>query len=145
MNLCRYIGATSTYEGDYGAMEAIIRREKPDFVQVAYSLGDREAEKRIIPAAVEVGAAVLTALPLGRSSLFRVVKGKPLPDWAKDFDATSWAQLFLKFLIANDAVTAVIPGTDKAQHMKDNLGAARGRLPDTSERSKIVELWQALN
>ncbi len=145
MKRCRYIGVTSTYEGDYGAMEAIIRREKPDFVQVAYSLGDREAEKRIIPAAAEVGAGVLTALPLGRSSLFRVVKGKPLPDWAKDFDAASWAQLFLKFLIANEAVTAVIPGTDKAEHMQDNLGAARGRLPNKSERAKIVELWQTLN
>jgi aryl-alcohol dehydrogenase-like predicted oxidoreductase len=145
MKLCRYVGVTSTYEGDYGAMEAIIRREKPDFVQVAYSLGDREAEKRIIPAAVEVGAGILTALPLGRSSLFRVVKGKPLPEWAKDFDAASWAQLFLKFLLANDAVTAVIPGTDKAEHMNDNLGAARGRLPDKSEREKIVELWQSLN
>jgi aryl-alcohol dehydrogenase-like predicted oxidoreductase len=145
MKLCRYIGVTSTYEGDYDAMEAIIRREKPDFVQVAYSLGDREAEKRILPAAVEVGAGILTALPFGRSNLFRVVKGRPLPDWAKDFDAASWAQLFLKFLIANEAVTAVIPGTDKAEHMKDNLGAARGRLPDKSQRAKIVEFWQALN
>jgi aryl-alcohol dehydrogenase-like predicted oxidoreductase len=145
MKLCRYVGVTSTYEGDYDAMEAIIRREKPDFVQVAYSLGEREAEKRILPAAAEAGAGILTALPFGRSSLFRVVKDRPLPDWAKDFDAASWAQLFLKFLIANEAVTAVIPGTDKAEHMKDNLGAARGRLPDKSQRAKIVEFWQALN
>ncbi|MBV9520101.1 MAG: aldo/keto reductase [Hyphomicrobiales bacterium] len=143
--LCRYVGVTSTYAGDYGAMEAIIRREKPDFVQVAYSLGEREAEKRIIPACVDVGAGILTALPFGRSSLFRAVKGKPLPEWAQDFDAHSWAQLFLKFLIGNEAVTAVIPGTDKAEHMNDNLAAGRGRLPDEAQRAKIIELWQSLN
>ena len=91
------------------------------------------------------GAGILTALPFGRSNLFRVVKDRPLPDWAKDFDAASWAQLFLKFLIANEAVTAVIPGTDKAEHVKDNLGASRGRLPDKAERAKIEELWQGLN
>ena len=82
---CRYIGVTSTYPADYGAMEAIIRREKPDFVQVDYSMDNRGAEKRIIPAAADAGAAVLTALPLGRTSLFRAVKGKTLPDWAKEF------------------------------------------------------------
>jgi len=145
MKLCRYVGVTSTYEGDYGAMETIIRREKPDFVEVAYSLGEREAEKRIIPACVEADAGILTALPFGRSSLFRVVKGKPVPDWAQEFDARSWAQLFLKFLIGNAAVTAVIPGTDKPEHMNDNLAAGRGRLPDEDQRAKIVELWQSLN
>ncbi|MBV9051753.1 MAG: aldo/keto reductase, partial [Hyphomicrobiales bacterium] len=91
------------------------------------------------------GAGILTALPFGRSSLFRVVKGKPVPDWAQEFDARSWAQLFLKFLIGNAAVTAVIPGTDKPEHMNDNLAAGRGRLPDEDQRAKIVELWQSLN
>ncbi|MBV9569498.1 MAG: aldo/keto reductase [Hyphomicrobiales bacterium] len=143
--LCRYVGVTSTYAGDYGAMEAIIRREKPDFVQVAYSLGEREAEKRIIPACVEIGAGILTALPLGRSSLFRAVKDKPLPDWAQEFDVQTWAQFFLKFLIGNTAVTVVIPGTDKAGHMNDNLAAGRGRLPDEGQRAKMVEFWQSLN
>ena len=101
--LCRYIGVTNTDDGDYDAMVAIIRREKPDFVQVDYSMDNRAAEKRIIPAAAEVGAAVLTALPLGRTSLFRAVKGKTLPDWAKDFDAATWGQFFLKFLLGNPA------------------------------------------
>jgi len=137
---CRYVGVTSTYETDYGAMAAVIRREKPDFVQVAYSLDNREAEKHVIPAAAEVGAAVLTALPFGRASLFRAVRGKPLPDWAKDFDAHTWGQFFLKFLLGNPAVTAVIPGTGNAAHMIDNLGAGRGRLPDAQQREKMIAL-----
>jgi aryl-alcohol dehydrogenase-like predicted oxidoreductase len=135
---CRYIGVTTTFDGDYDAMEAIIRREKPDFVQVDYSMDNRDAEKRIIPAAAEVGAAVLTALPLGRTSLFQAVKGKTLPVWAKDFDAETWAQFFLKFLLGNPAVTAVIPGTGNAQHMIDNLNAGRGRLPDAQQREKML-------
>jgi aryl-alcohol dehydrogenase-like predicted oxidoreductase len=140
---CRYIGVTSTFEGDYGAMEAIIRREKPDFVQVDYSMDNRGAEKRVIPAASEVGAAVLTALPLGRTSLFRAVKGKSLPDWAKDFDAATWGQFFLKFLLGNPHVTAVIPGTGNAEHMTDNLGAARGRLPDAKQRERMLTVLGA--
>jgi aryl-alcohol dehydrogenase-like predicted oxidoreductase len=129
---------TTTFDGDYDAMEAIIRHEKPDFVQVDYSMDNRDAEKRIIPAAAEVGAAVLTALPLGRTSLFQAVKGKTLPVWAKDFDAETWAQFFLKFLLGNPAVTAVIPGTGNAQHMIDNLNAGRGRLPDAQQREKML-------
>jgi len=140
---CRYIGVTSTYPADYGAMEAIIRREKPDFVQVDYSMDNRGAEKRIIPAAADAGAAVLTALPLGRTSLFRAVKGKTLPDWAREFDAATWAQFFLKFLLGNPHVTAVIPGTGNAEHMIDNLGAGRGRMPDAQQREKMAALLNA--
>ena len=135
---CRYIGVTSTYPQDYPAMEAIIRREKPDFVQVDYSMDNRDAEKRIIPAAADAGAAVLTALPLGRTSLFRAVKGKSVPEWAKEFDAATWGQFFLKFLLGNPNVTAVIPGTGNPEHMTDNLGAARGRMPDAQQREKMV-------
>jgi aryl-alcohol dehydrogenase-like predicted oxidoreductase len=135
---CRYIGVTTTFDQDYEAMEAIIRREKPDFVQVDYSMDNRNAEKRIIPAAADVGAAVLTALPLGRTSLFQAVKGRTLPGWAKDFDAETWAQFFLKFLLGNLGVTAVIPGTGNAQHMIDNLNAGRGRMPDAQQREKML-------
>jgi aryl-alcohol dehydrogenase-like predicted oxidoreductase len=135
---CRYVGVTSTFDADYAAMEAIIRREKPDFVQVDYSMDNRDAEKRIIPTAADAGSAVLTALPLGRTSLFRAVKGKSLPDWAKNFDASTWGQFFLKFLLGNPNVTAVIPGTGNAEHMADNFGAARGRLPDAAQRDKMV-------
>jgi aryl-alcohol dehydrogenase-like predicted oxidoreductase len=137
---CRYVGVTNTDDGDYDAMEAVIRREKPDFVQVDYSMNNRAAEKRIIPAAADAGAAVLTALPLGRNSLFRAVKGKTLPDWAKDFDAATWGQFFLKFLLGNPQVTAVIPGTGNPEHMTDNLGAGRGRLPDAAQRERMAAL-----
>ena len=137
---CRYVGITSTFSADYNAMEAIIRREKPDFVQVDYSMDNRAAEKRILPAAADAGAAVLTAMPFGKTSLFRAVKGKSLPDWAKDFDAATWGQFFLKFLLGNKQVTAVIPGTGNADHMIDNLGAARGRLPDAQQRERMAAL-----
>jgi aryl-alcohol dehydrogenase-like predicted oxidoreductase len=118
---CRYIGVTSTYPADYGAMEAIIRREKPDFVQVDYSMDNRAAEKRIIPAAADAGAAVLTALPFGRTSLFRAVKGKTLPDWAKDFDAATWGQFFSQILAGESAGHRCDPG--------DRQRRAHGRQP----------------
>jgi aryl-alcohol dehydrogenase-like predicted oxidoreductase len=141
---CRYVGITSTFSADYNAMEAIIRREKPDFVQVDYSMDNRAAEKRILPAAVDAGAAVLTAMPFGRTSLFRAVKGKSLPDWAKDFDAATWGQFFLKFLLGDERVTAVIPGSSNSAHMADNLGAMRGRLPDSDQRNRMVAFVDSL-
>jgi len=98
---------------DLRCREVVLLREKPDFLQIDYSLEDREAEKRLIPAAVEVGAAVLTALPFGRGRLFSAVRQRPLPEWAREFDATSWGQFFLKYLLANPGVTAVIPGHEQ--------------------------------
>ncbi len=141
---CRYIGITTTYRGAFDVAEAVLRREKPDFLQIDYSLDDREAEGRLIPAAAEVGAAVLTALPFGRNRLFRAVQGRPLPDWAAAFDAHSWGQFFLKYLLGNPAVTAVIPGTGNPEHMQDNLGAGRGRLPDAAERRRMVDFIGSL-
>ena len=141
--VCRYIGITSTFHGDFAAVEAILAREKPDFVQIDYSLDDREAEKRILPLAAEVKAGVLTALPFGRARLFRAVRGIAVPDWARDF-AGSWAQFFLKYLLADPRVTAVIPGTDDAAHMTDNLGAMRGALPDAEQRRRMVAFVEAL-
>jgi aryl-alcohol dehydrogenase-like predicted oxidoreductase len=141
--VCRYVGITSTYHRDFAAVEAVLRRERPDFVQVDYSIDDREAETRILPLAGEVKAAVLTALPLGRGRLFSAVRGKTVPDWAKDF-ADSWAQFFLKFLLADERVTAVIPGTSNPTHMADNLGAMRGRLPDPDQRKRMVAFIDSL-
>jgi len=134
--VCRYIGITSTRHADFAAVEAVLRREKPDFVQIDYSLDDREAEQRVLPAAAEVKAAVLTALPFGRARLFRAVRGKDIPEWARSF-ANTWAQFFLKYLLSDPRVTAVIPGTSDPSHMTDNLGAMRGPLPDPDQRKQM--------
>jgi aryl-alcohol dehydrogenase-like predicted oxidoreductase len=142
--LCRYIGVTTTFKGDYQAAEAVLRREKPDFFQVDYSLRDREAEKRLLPAAADVGAAVLTALPFGRSSVFSAVRGKTVPEWAGEFDATTWPQFFLKFLLGHAAVTAVIPGTTNPAHLADNISAGRGRFPDSAQRQAMIKFFDAL-
>jgi aryl-alcohol dehydrogenase-like predicted oxidoreductase len=142
--LCRYVGITSTFHSDYGAVEAVLRREKPDFVQIDYAIDDRGAEARILPASAELGAAVLTALPLGRGRLFRAVHKRPLPAWAAEFDAATWAQFFLKFALGNETITAVIPGTSNPEHMADNLGAGRGRLPDADQRRRMVRFIESL-
>lgn len=141
--VCRYIGITSTYHRDFAAVEAVLKREKPDFVQIDYSLDDREAENSILPLAAEVKAAVLTALPYGRGRLFRAVHGKELPDWARVF-ANSWGQFFLKYLLGDPRVTAVIPGTTDPGHMTDNAGAMRGPLPDPDQRRRMIEFVESL-
>jgi len=141
---CRYVGITSTFERDYPALEAVLTRERPDFIEIGYSIDNREAEKRLLPLAAQTGAAVLTALPFGRGRLFRAVRGRALPDWATEFDAGNWAQFFLKFLLGNPAVTAAIPGTANPAHMIDNLGAMRGRLPDAAQRRRMVALIDSL-
>jgi aryl-alcohol dehydrogenase-like predicted oxidoreductase len=142
--LCRYVGITTTYKSAYQAAEAVLRREKPDFFQVDYSLDNRDAEQRLLPAAADAGAAVLTALPFGRSSLFAAVRGKTVPEWARDFDATTWPQFFLKFLLGNPAVTAVIPGTTNPAHLADNISAGRGRFPDADQRKAMIAFFQTL-
>ncbi len=141
--LCRYIGITSTFHGDFAAIEAVLGREMPDFVQIDYSLDDRTVEKRILPLASEVKAGVLTATPFGRGRLFRSVRGKEIPDWAREF-AANWAQFFLKYLLSDPRVTAVIPGTSDPAHMTDNLGAMRGRLPNPDQRQRMVAFIEAL-
>jgi aryl-alcohol dehydrogenase-like predicted oxidoreductase len=141
--VCRYVGITSTFHRDFAAVEAVLEREKPDFIEIDYSLDNRLAEKRILPLAAEVKAAVLIALPFGRARLFRAVRGKEIPDWARGF-AKSWAQFFLKFLLSDPRVTVVIPGTSDAAHMTDNLGALRGPLPDAEQRKRMVAFAEAL-
>jgi aryl-alcohol dehydrogenase-like predicted oxidoreductase len=142
--LCRYVGITTTFKNDYGAAEAVIAKQKPDFLQVDYSLANREVEKRLLPAARDAGAAVLTALPFGRSSVFRAVRGKSVPESARDFDATTWPQFFLKFLLGHEAVTAVIPGTTNPAHLSDNISAGRGRFPDARQRQAMIEFFTTL-
>jgi aryl-alcohol dehydrogenase-like predicted oxidoreductase len=142
--LCRYTGITTTFGGAYEAVEAVLKRERPDFVEVDYAIDNRKAEARVIPAAADAGTGVLVALPFGRGRLFRTALGKQLPDWAGEFDCTSWGQFFLKFILSNPAVTAVIPGTDKATHMIDNLGAGHGRLPDAAMRTRMAQFVESL-
>jgi aryl-alcohol dehydrogenase-like predicted oxidoreductase len=142
--VCRYIGMTTSFLRQYDAIGKVLAREKPDFFQVNYSLGDREAESMLLPSARDAGAAVLVNLPFGRNSLFRKAGNRPLPDFAAEFGATSWAQFFLKFILSHPAVTAVIPGTDKPEYMLDNLQAARGPLPDAALRKRMVDYWEAL-
>ena len=141
---CKHYGITSSFDGAYEALAAVVRREKPEFFQINYSLGDRDAEKVLLPLAQDSGSAVLTNLPFGRNSMFRRVQGKPMPDFAKEIDCTSWAQLFLKYNLSHPAVTAVIPGTDKPQYMLDNLNAGRGRMPDAAFRRRIEAWWDTV-
>lgn len=142
--LCRYVGMTTSFRGQYQAIGSVLRRERPDFVQVNYSLGNREPEEDLLPRARDAGAAVLVNLPFGRNSLFRKSAGKALPDFASEFGASTWAQFFLKFILSHPAVTAVIPGTDKPEYMLDNLQAGRGPLPDPVLRKRMIEFWDSL-
>lgn len=141
---CRHIGITSSSDRAYDALAQVVRREKPEFFQINYSLGDRDAEKLLLPAAMDAGSAVLTNLPFGRNSMFKKVAGKPLPDFAKEIDCTSFAQLFLKYNLSHPAVTAVIPGTDLPQYMLDNLNAGRGPMPDAAMRRRIEQWFEAV-
>jgi aryl-alcohol dehydrogenase-like predicted oxidoreductase len=121
-----------------------VKKQKPDFLQIDFSMVDRNSEERVIPAAADAGCAILTNLPFGRGRFFQKAAGKPLPDYAKEIDVTSWAQFALKWLLGNPAITAVIPGTDKPQYMTDNLKAAMGRLPDQAMRKRMVDTFEAL-
>ena len=141
--MCRYVGITSTFRPDYPVVETVLGGEKPDFVQIDYSFDNREAEKTILPLAPEIRASVLTALPHGNGRVFRAVHGKELPDWARAF-ANSWGQFFLKYLLGDPRVTAVIPGTSNPTHMADNAGAMQDPLPDPDQRRRMVQFVEAL-
>jgi len=136
----RYIGITHYNQGGYPEVEKIIKSEKLDFVQINYNLAVRGAAERILPLAQDKGVAVLINRPYGGGSLFGTVKNKQLPEWAKEFEARSWGQFFLKFILANPAVTCVIPGTSKAKHMKDNVQAGFGTLPSAKHLQKMIEM-----
>ena len=138
----RYIGATTSTSDQHPQLLDALHNRKLDFIQVDYSIEDQDAEK-VLQVAREKGVAVLINVPLGgrRGSLLAKVKDKPLPEWAADIDATSWAQVLLKYTIAHPAVTAVIPGTTKVAHLEDNQAAGRGRLPDAAFRKKIEAYW----
>ncbi|KPK20094.1 MAG: aldo/keto reductase [Betaproteobacteria bacterium SG8_41] len=140
----RYVGVTTSRDSQYDEMETVLKNEKLDFVQVDYSIENRTAAERILPLALERGVAVLINLPFGRARLFSAVRGKALPPWAAEFDCGSWAQFFLKYVIGHPASTCAIPGTRKPAHVADNLGAARGRLPDQAMRRKMERFFDTL-
>ena len=136
----RYLGITHYHAGAYRELEKLLKTREYDFVQFNYSLAEREAEQSLLAVAAETGTAVIINRPFAQGELFAKVKGRELPAWAADFDCTSWAQFFLKYIIAHPAVTCVIPGTGKVRHMTDNIKAGTGRLPDEKQRTRMVEL-----
>jgi diketogulonate reductase-like aldo/keto reductase len=141
----RYIGITPYTTGSLPELARILENEPGiDFVQCGYSLETRDAETRLLPVAAERGVAVIVNQPFETGGMFRKVREWKLPDWAAEFDCASWAQLFLKYLIAHPAVTCVIPATAKPEHVADNLKAGFGRLPDTAQRSHIRQFWETL-
>jgi diketogulonate reductase-like aldo/keto reductase len=141
----RYIGITHYTTGALAELARILAGESGiDFVQLGYSLATRAPETRLLPIAAERGVAVIVNQPFERGDLFRAVRGTALPEWAAEFDCASWAQLFLKYLLAEPAVTAVIPATDNPDHVDDNLRAGYGRLPDAAQRDRIRQFWDGL-
>jgi diketogulonate reductase-like aldo/keto reductase len=140
----RYLGITHYEAGAFANVEKIIRSEKLDFVQINYSLMEREAEERLLPLAQERGVAVIVNRPFGGGDLFSRVRSKPLPDWAAELGCHSWAQFFLKWIVANAAVTCAIPATNKPRHLEDNMEGGIGALPDAKMRQRMVELVSSL-
>ncbi len=136
----KYIGITHYNSSGYAECEKIIKTEKIDFLQINYNLAVRGAAKKLLPLAKDKGIAVLINRPYAGGSLFRSVKNTALPEWASEFDANSWGQFFLKFILSNEAVHCVIPGTSKAKHMLDNVQAGFGKMPNKSHLKKMVEL-----
>ena len=140
----RYIGITHYTDPALDELAAIIRAEPMDFVQFGYSIASRAAEARLLPLCAERGVAVLVNQPFDSGSLFGQVKGKALPEWASELACASWSQFFLKYILAHPAVTCVIPGTARPDHMRDNLAAGIGRLPDAAQRKRMAEHWDGL-
>ena len=140
----RYIGITHYHSGAYAELERLMKTKDFDFVQFNYSIAEREAEDRILPLAHELGIAVIVNRPFAQASLFSRVKGKDVPAWAAEFDCRSWAQFFLKYLLAHPAVTCVIPATGKPQHLVDNMMAGVGCFPDAAMRQRMVKFMDKL-
>jgi aryl-alcohol dehydrogenase-like predicted oxidoreductase len=139
----RYIGVTCTSKNQYPELERLLRTQRMDFIQVDYAIDNREVEQRILPLAQERGVAVLTALPFGRGRVFEAFGNQPVPAWARELGIRTWAQFALKYIVSHPAVTVAIPGTAKMEYLTDNLGAARGRMPDAAARRRMAALVDA--
>ena len=140
----RYLGVTHSNDNAYEAVERVITAHKVDFLQINYSVLERGAEQRLLPLAKERGIAVIVNRPFARGNLFSRVRSKPLPGWAAEIDCNSWAQVLLKFVVSHPAVTCAIPATSKVDHLRDNMSAAFGRLPDAKLRTQIAMELSAL-
>lgn len=140
----RYAGVTHYTSSAYPEVERALKTNQYQFVQINYSLAEREAEQRILPLARELNVAVIINRPFAEGSLFRKVKGKPLPPWAAEIGVQSWAQYFLKWIVAHPAVTCAIPGTGSPEHMRDNLAAGTGALPGEAMRKKMLGYFDSL-
>lgn len=134
----RYIGVTHYTPSAYDTVAKVIRAHQLDFLQINYSVGEREAEQRLLPLARERGIAVIINRPFAGGELFRRLRNTPLPSWATEIDCSSWAQLMLKFVISHPSVTCAIPATARVEHLRDNMGAGLGRMPDEKMRSRIA-------
>ena len=139
----RYNGLTHYRAGALDALEAEMKTFKPEFVQINYSLGEREAEQRLLPLAADMGVAVIINRPYQSGALFSAVRGREVPEWAAEF-AGSWGQFFLKFIVSHPAVTCAIPATSKPQHMADNLLGGMGPLPDKATRARMIRFMEEL-
>jgi aryl-alcohol dehydrogenase-like predicted oxidoreductase len=140
----RYAGVTHYHAGAHTDLETFVRRTDVDFIQVNYSLAEPEADRRLLRAAADAGAAVIVNRPFAEGAMFGRVKGKPVPEWAKEIGCASWAQFFLKWIVGQPAVTCVIPATRNPAHVADNLGAASGPPPDEAMRRKMSDYFRSL-
>jgi len=140
----RYIGVTHYAASAYDDVERVLKAGRYDFLQINYSLAERESENRLLPLALEKKAAVIINRPFAEGAMFRRVRGKPVPEWAAEFGATTWAQFFLKWIVSHPAVTCVIPGTGKPGHMLDNLAAGTGPFPDSALRKRMARHFDSL-
>ena len=140
----RYIGITTSHGRYHGELEKLLQQLPLDFVQFSYNILDRDVEQRLLPIAADKGIATLINRPYQRGGLFRKVRGQSLPEWAAEFDCTSWGQFFLKFIVSHPDVTCVIPATSKLKHMVDNMTAGYGRLPDEATRTRMIKTIESI-
>ncbi len=140
----RYIGITTSRDSQYADLAEIMKKEEMDFVQFDYAIDNRNAEAELLPIALDRGMATLINGPFGRTRLFRRVGDREVPEWAREFGATSWAQFFLKWLMGHPGVTVPIPATSDPGHLRDNMGSGLGRVPDQAERRRMAEFIDAL-
>lgn len=143
----KYLGVTTSNDAQHAATADVLRKRRLDFVQVNYSIDDRESAEGLLPLAQDRGTAVLVNMPFGGrrgGNLFARVKDRPLPDWSSEFEATSWSQFFLKYVVSHPTVTCAIPGTTKISHLEDNQRGGRGKLPDAQTRKRMEAFWDEL-